>query len=868
MSLREYVRKRRFDESPEPAADQRRRGSRSRQPIFVVQLHHARARHYDFRLEVDGALKSWAVPKGPSLRPGDKRLAVEVEDHPLSYASFAGDIPAGHYGAGHVEIFDQGTWQPEADPLPSLAKGHLDFELEGDKLRGRWTLIRTRKRGSKQQWLLFKRNDEQARDAEADDLLDDAEPKRTARKRAAPVSTRPGKAHSDSARKTSGKPNLRSAATSAAWRRRALALPGARDKALPSGFRPQLCSVQSSPPSGDAWLHETKWDGYRLLADLDDRRVVLRSRNDLDWTARFPEIARAIEALPVASARLDGELIALDARGHSDFSALQRALEAGAGPALRYILFDLPALDGIDLRAVGLAGRKALLEKLLATSKHDTLRFSTHIVGHGGHVYEAARRQGLEGIVSKSVDAPYVEGRSRSWLKIKHALSDEFVVVGHTAPKGARHGFGSLLLATLDAGTLRYVGRVGSGFDDALLRKLGTRLASLAREQAVVDLPPHVPFHPRSVHWVEPRIVVEVAFRGWAKEGLLRQASFQRLREDKTTEDLDMPSRTDAIAQRKRRAAAAVEKPAVKRASRATRAAAKATSAAGPTLTHPERIVFPDTTISKQAVADYYRAVADWMLPELVRRPLSILRCPDGAGGTCFFQKHHAAALGAHVGTIALKEKAGGSDEYLYVKDLRGVLELVQMNVLEFHPWGARTDRPDQPDRLVFDLDPGPGVPWKDVIAAARDVRERLAETGLESFARLSGGKGAHVVVPIRRGPDWPQVKAFCEAFAAAMSAHKPLTYLASASKAKREGRIFIDWLRNARGATSVASWSLRARAGAPVAMPIRWDELGRIKSGAAFDLAAALRRARSLRKDPWEGFASVRQALPTFAGP
>jgi bifunctional non-homologous end joining protein LigD len=843
MSLREYNRKRRFDETPEPAAEKRGTASkRSKRPIFVVQLHHARARHYDFRLEVDGALKSWAVPKGPSLRPGDKRLAVEVEDHPLAYASFAGDIPQGHYGAGHVDIFDHGGWTPDGDPLAALAKGHLDFELHGDKLRGHWTLVRTRLQGSKQQWLLIKRSDAEARDLEADDLVD-AAPRRSRSAHAVQAPAKKAVAEKPAAKKSPAKKALTPRKASATWRKRALALASARDRPLHAGFKPQLCTLEASPPRGEDWLHETKWDGYRLLADLDDGKAALRSRNDLDWTAKFADVAAAIEALPVASARLDGELIAVDARGNSDFSALQRSLEAGTHAALRYVLFDLPALEQVDLTQVALAERKDLLQALLHTSKKNALSFSTHIVGHGERVFEAARRQGLEGIVSKRVDARYVEGRAKSWVKVKHANTDEFVIVGYTAPKGSREGFGSLLLATVERGALRYVGRVGSGFDDALLRQLTRQLGSLAQADAVLRLPAHVPFRASAVRWVAPRLVAEVEFRGWAKEGLLRQASFLRLRDDKTTEDLGMPERKTTTL-----------KPA--------RAAAKKATGGGVTITHPERIVFPDTSITKQDVADYYRDVADRLLPELVDRPLSVVRCPDGAGGTCFFQKHHAASLGSNVAAIALKEKDGGSDEYLYVKDLRGVLELVQMNVLEFHPWGARIDAPERADRLVFDLDPGPGVDWKALVAGARDVRARLADAGLESFVRLSGGKGVHVVVPIR-GTDWSEAKAFCEAFADAMATQQPLHYLATASKAKRDGRIFIDWLRNARGATSVASWSLRARAGAPVAMPLRWDELGRTKGAADFDLAGALRRAKSLRKDPWEGFERLEQALP-----
>lgn len=821
MSLREYVRKRRFDETPEPgAATRHSRAGRGGDPIFVVQLHHARARHYDFRLEVDGVLKSWAVPKGPSLRAGEKRLAVEVEDHPLPYASFEGDIPAGHYGAGHVAIFDRGTWQPEGDARAALAKGHLDFALHGERLRGRWTLVRTRSQRDKPQWLLLKRSDREARDAEADDLLAETAPRgRTSRRAAAKA------------------PRTKEVAS---WRERSAALPGARRQPLPAGFAPQLCSQQSTPPQGDGWLHESKWDGYRLLADLDDGHVRLRSRNALDWTAELPRIAAAIEALPVSSARLDGELVALDRDGRSDFSALQHALGTGTNARLRYVLFDLPALEGVDLTRVPLIERKGLLEALLKTNHHAALVYSSHVRGHGRQVFDEARRRGLEGIVSKRADAPYVQARASTWVKVKQANTDEFAIVGYTSPKGSRSGFGSLLMAAHDGGRLRYVGRVGTGFDDAMLLSLARRLGRIGRSRATVELPAHVPLRSDDVHWVEPHLVAEVEFRGWAKEGLLRQASFVRLREDKSVEETHMGTkRSKTPAQR----AAAGER----------------------ALTHPERLVYADAGYTKQDVADYYRAVAPRLLAEIAGRPLSILRCPDGAGGTCFFQKHHADALGAHVRSLRLREKDGGTAQYLYVDDEEGLLELVQMNVLEFHPWGARVDDPERPDRLVFDLDPDPGIGWPALVAAARDVRRHLRTAGLESFVRLSGGKGLHVVAPIARGPGWDEAKAFCEAFADAMTMHDPQTYVATASKAKRRDRIFIDWLRNARGATSIASWSLRARAGAPVAMPLRWEALAAAGRSAAYDLAAAKRRARTLRSDPWPGFDALDQPLPRF---
>ncbi|HZH44832.1 MAG TPA: DNA ligase D [Lysobacter sp.] len=820
MSLREYTRKRSFRETPEPAPDVLLKGHGTR-PIFVVQLHHARRRHYDFRLEIDGALKSWAVPKGPSYRAGEKRLAVEVEDHPLSYATFEGDIPEGHYGAGHVDIFDHGVWSSEGDPLEAVARGKLDFTLHGRKLQGAWKLVRTAKvEGGKPQWLLIKRDDEYVRDLEADDLLDapDAPPPARARRANGNGTAKPRPA--SATRSSTRAPRID-------WAKRAAALPGARPARSIEPIKPQLASLRETPPVGDGWLHELKWDGYRMLADVAEGRARLRSRNDLDWTNEHPDIAVALERLGVRDAVFDGELIALDARGRDDFAALQRTLEGSANASLRYVLFDLMRLEGIDLTGVPLVERKQLLQALLERAPDPLLAYSQHIVGHGADVFAASAKQGMEGIISKAVDSRYSPGRTTSWVKVKHAQTDEFVVVGYTAPKRSRQGFGALLLATREHGQLRYVGRVGTGYDDVTLRQLAQRMAPLKRAKPTVALPAHIAQLPRDVTWIEPKLVAEIEFRGWGKEGLVRQGSFQRLREDKTVEDV-MPQTP------------------------------------GPVISSPDKLIYPESKITKQQVADYYRAIAHLLLPEVARRPLSMIRCPDGIKGPCFFQKHHAETLGANVRSVAIKEKEGDRENYVYIDSADGLLDLVQMNVLELHPWGSRIDDVERPDRLVFDLDPGEGVDWKAVSTAARDVRDRLADIGLKSFLRTSGGKGLHVVVPIAPEQTWPKVKAFCEAFADAMATQAPQRYVATASKAKRKGVIFIDWLRNGRGATSVASWSLRARANAPVAVPIRWDELGRVKSGAEYDMARALRRAANQRKDPWEGWsAATRQKLP-----
>ncbi|AER57650.1 DNA ligase D [Pseudoxanthomonas spadix BD-a59] len=828
MSLHEYERKRRFDQTPEPRGGQA--GRDARRPIFVVQLHHASSRHYDFRLEADGVLKSWAVPKGPSLRPGEKRLAVEVEDHPLDYASFEGDIPQGHYGAGHVQVFDHGHWTCEGDPLEAIAAGKLDFILFGEKLGGAWKLVRTNLRGKQRQWLLIKRDDEFAADQEADDLV--AAPAASA---AATARSKPARSRATTSEQAAPGTPARAPAmprkrgnSEAAWKRRALELDGARDTPYPPGYPPQLCKLRALAPAGDDWLHEIKWDGYRLLADLVQGEVRLRSRNGLDWNAMFPEVVAAVRALPVRDARLDGELVVVDAQGRSDFSALQRTIDGTAKAQLRYLVFDLPGVAGVDISRAPLRQRKALLKTLLGDGP-GLIAFSDHVLGHGPEVFATSARAGLEGIVSKRVDSAYAGGRSEAWVKVKHEQTDEFVVVGYTAPKGTRSGFGSLLMARVDKGVLVYAGRVGTGYDDAMLKSLLARLQPLHSDRAPVELPAHVPFKPRSVHWVKPQLVAEVAFRGWGKEGLLRQAAFKRLREDK-----DM---------------AALQ--------------ADAGDGAGTvTITHPERVVYPGDGITKGQVADYYRRVAPLLLPELAGRPLSLLRCPNGAGGECFFQKHYAPSLGKAVHAVPLKQKSG-TEDYLYVEDIDGVLALVQMNTLELHPWGSTVAAPEKPDRLVFDLDPGPGVSWPQVKDAARQVRANLRKTGLESFVRLSGGKGLHVVVPIDPGPSWDTVKEFCEAFANAMAQQQPERYIATMSKAKREQKIFIDWLRNGRGSTSVCSWSLRAREHATVAMPLRWEELGKVDSPDQFTLDKALQRAARLKGDPWKDIATLSQALP-----
>ncbi|MEP7096076.1 MAG: DNA ligase D [Dokdonella sp.] len=825
MSLSEYKRKRTFHATPEPE----RGGRRRKRAIFVIQLHHASHRHYDFRLELGGVLKSWAVPKGPSLDPDIKRLAVEVEDHPIAYATFSGDIPQGNYGAGHVDVFDHGTWEPIGDANEGLARGELKFTLHGKVLRGSWVLVRTRKQRAKQQWLLIKHRDEYAGPQEADDFV-----------------VGPTELHKSVVRKKVRKnvsdPPLLASKTALT---KHVGIAGSkRARLLNEAFAPQLCRVQAVPPSGDGWLHEAKWDGYRILATAVAGEVRLWSRNAIEWTAKVPELARAIAALKMDSLQLDGEMIVLR-DGRDDFNALQARLRAKAGGALIYMVFDLLHLNGRSFRDAALIERKQILAGLLATHPHPTLRYSEHQIGHGKQVFDQATAAGMEGVVSKRIDSPYRAGRNGDWVKAKARASDEFVIVGYTAPKGSRAGIGALLLATPNDGVLRYVGRVGTGFSSAKLLDLLRRLKRGVVDEPRADIALMARKDRALAIWVEPRLVVEVFSQGVGGQGLLRQTAFKALRDDKCLDGLLEPS------DMKTKAGSAT-------ATKASPADAEKFAA----LTHPERIVFPDAGISKADVARYYRAISKWLLPEITERPLSVVRCPDGVNAQCFFQKHAGKGWGPDIHGIDVHDKTS-REKYLYIDSEKGLLELVQMNVLEFHPWGARNGSLDRADRIVFDLDPHASVAWSQVSAGARTLRKHLESIGLSSYVRTSGGKGLHVVVPLNPPAPWEEVKTFAHAVASALATLEPGKFTDTAGEKNRVGKIFIDWLRNGRGSTSVASYSLRARPTAGVAMPLAWGALARIKSGDAFTIGNALRRIQRRAADPWADIDSLRQSLP-----
>ncbi|HET6913219.1 MAG TPA: DNA ligase D [Rhodanobacteraceae bacterium] len=821
QGLETYRRKRRFQHTPEPARTRRRRASPPAEPAerrFVIHLHHARRRHFDLRLQVGGSLRSWAVPKGPSRDPSIKHLAVQVEDHPLSYAGFEGTIPEGHYGAGTVAIWDEGTWSTDGSATAQLEKGHLRFELHGARLRGRWSLVRTSGKSSdKPQWLLIKGEDQYT---DRGDVADDTPlsqwklehlPART--------SSRKGK------KADSGSPRR-----------------GVRnDQAMkwsPQDFGFQLARLYQRAPSGADWLHEVKYDGYRMLAWRNGKDLQLLSRNRLDWTDRLPRIVDATRALKCKSCALDGELVVFDAEGRTRFHLLQQEFTRAHVDAAHFVVFDLLMLDGKDLRDQPLHRRKTALSKLLE-SADAVLMLSGFIQGEGALAHKRACEAGLEGIISKAADAPYSEGRTDAWRKLKCVDSDEFVIVGYTAGKGSRGALGALLLAEPEENGWRYVGRVGTGMDEPTLKRVHDVLKPVRERPALINPPDAKQLRGGKVTWVKPEHVAEIAFRGRTGDDMLRQGSFKGLRPDKSPADLrDSDRRADD--------AAPEDAPMPKIA-----------------LTHPERVLIDKPRVTKQDLAEFYVSIADRLLPGIVGRPLSLVRCPDGIGKACFFQKHGMSGMPESIRVGTQRNSKGEDEEFLYVDGIEGVLGLVQMNVIEIHPWGSTIADIEHPDRLVFDLDPDPGVSWPRVKEGARLLRDRLAAVNLQSFLRTTGGKGLHVVVPLNPRPDWESAKAFSHALARTLEAEAPREYVSVASKARRKGRIFVDYLRNARGSTAVSSYCVRAREGAGVATPLHWEELSKLRSGAQYTIRNLPRRLKSLKSDPWEGIEEVRQALP-----
>lgn len=834
--LAQYREKRNFDVTSEPPVKTARKRARRRagKLHFVVQLHHASHRHFDFRLEWQGTLRSWAIPKGPSRDPEQKRLAVEVEDHPLDYGHFEGDIPEGQYGAGHVDIWDEGEWLPEGDAAAALKKGHLNFTLRGSRLAGRWSLIRTRLSGRQPQWLLIKSEDDAAR---AGDVADD-------------LPLRAWKGQGKSAR------------NSAAATRRTGKSTAARSKPAPTRRRRdpfpreiglQLARLSERAPVGNDWIHEIKYDGYRFVAMRENRRVRVVSRNGGDWSRKLPALRAALLDLPCRDCIIDGELVVHDDAGHSSFDLLQQAFGNDDG-AITAVVFDLLYRDGHDLRSEPQDARRAALETLLAAAPAP-LRLSDTMIGDGAEAARAACRLGLEGIVCKSRSAPYREGRGGAWLKVKCVQSEEFVIVAYTTGHGARAEMGSLLLAqpgpTKDS--WRYVGRVGSGLSERGIADLLKRLKPTRTPIELINPPTRANLRGAKPIWVQPALVGEVNYRAWTRDHILRQASLKGVRPDKSPDDLIAPNRPPLVETQHD----AARKP--RNTVGASRRKRKLSQSEPYAFTHPERLIFEEPAITKADIGALYTDIASQILPEIIDRPLALMRCPDGVGDSCFFQKHLTPGFRDAVHAAHAKN---GRDPYVYIKDLQGLLALVQMNVVEIHPWGAHLADTETPDRVVFDLDPAPDVSWRDVKHAARQVRERLTALKLVSFLRASGGKGLHVVVPLTGRDGWDNVKAFAQALAQSMSEDEPARYIATASKARRNGKIFIDYLRNARGSTSIANYSLRARPGAPMAVPLAWDELARLRSVAQFHFGN-IRKRIAAHPQAWRGIEDVEQALP-----
>ncbi|MCW2271216.1 DNA ligase D [Pseudomonas sp. JUb96] len=796
--LQEYAHKRNFDATPEPAGARLPRESTGALQ-YCIQKHDASHLHYDFRLELDGTLKSWAIPKGPSLDPKVRRLAVHVEDHPLDYANFEGHIPEGHYGAGDVIVWDRGVWLPEGDPHKDYAKGKLRFRLQGEKLSGTWNLFRTHLAGKKEQWLLVKSADTQAR-PEAEYNVLEAEPDSVL---------------SDRTLVTDKPPRPRR--------------PRAKKAPLPDSLKPQLATLVESPPEGD-WRYEVKFDGYRVLARIDQGKVQLFTRNGHDWTAKLARQAAALKTLKLESAWLDGEMVVNNSEGVADFQALQNAFDSASDASILYYLFDAPYLNGVDLRPCPLEQRRAALAKVLEDADDSCVRFSADFDQTPQALLDSACRLQLEGLIGKRAGSPYVSRRSSDWIKLKCKQRQEFVVIGFTDPKGSREAFGALLLGLHDpdTGELRYAGKVGTGFDSAGLKRIHQRLSPLQIKKTPLAQPP-AGAEAHGVHWLKPQVLAEVSYAQMTRDGIVRHSVFHGLRDDK-------PARAISLEQ-------PVKTP-------------PSTSCLH--LTHPERIVDASTDATKRDIAEYYAHVAPWILPHLKRRPVALVRAPDGLAGELFFQKN-AAQL--NLPDVESHDKAEAGQAVMIIDQANTLLGAVQMNTLELHTWNATAQDFDKPDRLVLDLDPDPALPWKAMLEATQLTLTLLDELGLQVFLKTSGGKGMHLVVPLTRRAGWDEVKAFSHAIVKHLAGLFPERLSAVSGPKNRVGRIFIDYLRNGKGATTVCAYSLRAREGLPVSVPIHREELTELKGANQWTLHTVGERLAE-GDDPWAGYAKVRQSI------
>ena len=856
MALERYRQKRDFRVTPEPAGQVGQR--RSRKLAFVVQKHAASRLHYDFRLELNGVLLSWAVPKGPSLDPNDKRLAMHVEDHPLEYGDFEGFIPPKQYGAGTVMVWDRGTWIPKVDPDEGYAKGRLKFDLDGEKLKGGWNLVRSRsgKYGGENSWLLFKEADEFARLGAAGLIAEDR-PESVVSGRSleqiAADADRVWHSNKSVAANIQGgavrKPRPKAAAGLAK-------IKGARTATLPDAIEAQLASAAKSPPTGPAWVHEIKYDGYRMLCRIVRGQARLVSRTANDWTGDFDALARTLALLPVDEAWLDGEVVALDAKGRTSFQALQKALSATDSRNLKYLAFDLLYLNGFDLRDAPLTERKRLLRELLSNAP-PAIQYSEHFAVPGAAFLQNVGELGLEGMISKRGDLPYRGGRGPAWQKIKCMRRQEMVIGGFTDPEGSRQGFGALLLGVYEPdGKLAYSGKVGTGFSDASLATLSRSLSALAQKTSPFHNPPKGA-EARRAHWVQPVLVAEVSFAEWTDDGTLRHPSFLGLRPDKRAADVVREHAAASPA-----GDAAEEPPPRLRSPGGNRAVADKNAVAGIVVSNPDKKLYPEAKVTKRDLALYYAAVGDWMLPHVRGRPLTLLRCPNGWNEECFYQKKAEGGVNEAISRVEIQNGDGSVSLYMMADSVPAIVALLQMGVLEMHPWGSRAPRLGLPDRIIFDLDPDDAVEWEDLRQAALLVKTLLENIGLAPFLKTTGGKGLHVVVPIEPVVGWEDVKGFTKAVAEFLERTFPDRFTSKLLKISRRGKIFIDYLRNGEGATAVAAYSTRARANAPVSAPVAWDELSADLRFDRFNVANMPKRLKKVKADPWRDIADAAVSL------
>jgi bifunctional non-homologous end joining protein LigD len=817
-SLEQYWNKRDFKQTREPTGKRRTtQKSKSVGGLFVIHKHDARRLHYDLRLEHNGVLWSWAVTRGPSFDPSEKRLAVHVEDHPLDYAGFEGNIPKGSYGAGSVVIWDQGTWVPEGDAAAGMKKGHLSFELVGKKLKGSWHLVRLkpREKEKRDNWLLIKAKDEFATDE--GDILESA-----------PESIKSGLTNEEIAE--GKKPKVVKAPKSRLARKKSIA--------MPSFIPPALATLKAAPPAGANWLHEVKFDGYRIQAHISAGKVKLFTRSGLDWTPRFGEpLRRELAGLKCKQAIIDGEIVVLSDKGVASFALLQGDLSASRTDRMNFYAFDLLHLDDAALLEEPLLERKSQLEELLKQKSNEVIRYSEHFEEPGETMLAHACHMGLEGVVSKQIDAPYQSGRTLDWIKSKCTLRQEFIILGFLASAATGRGLRSIIVGYRKNGKLVHAGRVGTGFSTKAGDDLKRKLEKLkAKSSAVAGLEKKE----KEAIWVRPELVAEVEFRTWTSDGILRQASFQGLREDKPAKEVvkELPV-----------APSASEKP----------AASKSKGKTDVQLSNAGKLLWPKAKISKQDLLDYYESVWPRMEQFVINRPLSLLRAPDGIGGQRFFQKH--ASPGMHDAIATLRDPQD-KQEHLYIRDFNGLAALVQLGVVEIHIWGAMIDEIETPDQVVFDLDPDEGVTDETLRAATLEVKARLEDLGLPAFVKTSGGKGFHVVVPLKPKARWDEVKTFAHDFAGAMAQVAPDKYTATLSKKARKGKIFIDYLRNGRGSTTVAPYSLRANEDATISMPIKWQMIEAKISPKAFVINGKRTSEVLGQPDAWQKFFQVGKPL------